>query len=348
MIGTLLDDSRFIRESILQRLHQSFGGLASPSAAQIATMSFGAGALGYAGERRKRAPGIDQALAAHADAGPAYTAWGQAFGNWGHTSSDGNAATLTRNTGGFVAGLDRTLGDPRNDAWRFGLAGGYQRTAIEIGDRSSSGSIDSFHLAAYAAARHDSFALRFGTAYSWHDLATSRTIVFPGFGDATSASYDAHTAQAFGEIGYDVTTWRNIALEPFAGLAVVDVHTDGFTEHGGAASLTGASSNSNTTFSTLGVRAAAPLPGFAGITASGSLAWRHAFGTVTPTTQLAFASGGTPFAIAGVPIARDAAEIEVGLDTQVALQATLGVNYTGQLAAHAQDHAVKAHFILQF
>jgi outer membrane autotransporter protein len=347
MVGTLLDESRFIRDSILGRLHQSFGGPGSPFAPQIAMVNFGADALAYASEGHKRQPGIDRALAARADAGPSYAVWAQAFGDWGRTSGDGNAATLARKSGGFIAGLDTTMGDPRSDAWRFGLAGGYQRTSLEVGDRSSSGSIDSYNLAAYAATQHGPLGLRFGSAYSWHDLAASRTIVFPGFSDATSASYDAHTAQAFGEIGYDVT-WQKFVLEPFAGIAFVDVHTDGFTEGGGPASLTGASANSDTTFSTFGARAAAPLPGMAGLTVSGSLAWRHAFVTVTPTTQLVFASGGTPFNIAGVPIAKDAAEIEIGLDGQIARQATLGVAYTGQLAAHAQDHAIKASFVQRF
>lgn len=143
-------------------------------------------------------------------------------------------------------------------------------------------------------------------------------------------------------------TWRQFALEPFAGLAFVDVHTDDFAETGGAASLVGSSGNSDTTFSSLGIRSAAPIPGMGGLTARGSVAWRHAFGTVTPTTQLVFASGGTSFVVAGVPIAKDAAAVEIGLDGPVAREATLGVAYTGQLAERAQDHAIKVNFVQRF
>jgi uncharacterized protein with beta-barrel porin domain len=44
--------------------------------------------------------------------------------------------------------------------------------------------------------------------------------------------------------------------------------------------------------------------------------------------------------IAGVPIARDTALVEAGLDWRVSPWAKLGAFYQGELAAHAQTHAV--------
>jgi outer membrane autotransporter protein len=79
-----------------------------------------------------------------------------------------------------------------------------------------------------------------------------------------------------------------------------------------------------------------------------SLAWQHAFGTVTPSASLVFQSGGTPFSIAGVPLARDAALVEAGLDLQVTAQVKVGVFYAGQLANRAQDNAVKGNFSWRF
>lgn len=49
--------------------------------------------------------------------------WGQGFGSFGSTRTDGNAGTLTRDTGGFIIGADATL----DGTWRFGLAGGFSR-----------------------------------------------------------------------------------------------------------------------------------------------------------------------------------------------------------------------------
>ena len=78
------------------------------------------------------------------------------------------------------------------------------------------------------------------------------------------------------------------------------------------------------------------------------MGWRHAFGILTPTAQLGFASGATPFVVAGVPIARDAAAVELGLEGRVWRNATLGIAYTGQIAGSTDDHGVNANFMQRF
>ncbi len=83
------------------------------------------------------------------------------------------------------------------------------------------------------------------------------------------------------------------------------------------------------------------------LTLRGGLAWRHAFGDVDPKTTLAFA-GGSPFTISGLPIARDGALVEAGLDLAIGRSATLGVAYTGQLAQDTQDHAFKGVLAVRF
>jgi uncharacterized protein with beta-barrel porin domain len=69
---------------------------------------------------------------------------------------------------------------------------------------------------------------------------------------------------------------------------------------------------------------------------------------VTPVTALAFQSTGTAFTVAGLPIARNSALIEAGLDWRFAPQAKLGAFYQGELAAHAQSHAIKGGFTWDF
>jgi fibronectin-binding autotransporter adhesin len=128
------------------------------------------------------------------------------------------------------------------------------------------------------------------------------------------------------------------------------VRTTSFAEAGGAAALNGAGGTSDTTYSTLGLRAASALPwrDLSGLTAKASAAWRHAFGTVTPTAELRFASGTTPFVVAGTPITRDAAALELGLEGAVARGATLGIAYNGQVAGHADDHGITANYVQRF
>lgn len=296
--ATLVDDSRFIRNAVIGRLRQELGGPLSMLAPDIATMRFAAedddaAMMAYARKPAKKPDPIGSALAAKNAATAnerVFTVWGQLLGDWGHSASDGNAARLDRSTGGIISGIDATLAGQGGDLWRFGLAGGYQQTSVRVDDRVSSGNIAAYNVAAYAGMQQGPLGLRVGSAYTWHDISASRTISFPGFSDRTQSNYGAQTAQVFGEAAYGLV-YQQVALEPFADLAFVDLHAGSFTEAGGAAALTGSDSAFDTTYSTLGLRAAALLPWATGfdLTVKGSAGWQHAFGTIVPTSTLAFA-----------------------------------------------------------
>ncbi|MGO4263877.1 autotransporter outer membrane beta-barrel domain-containing protein, partial [Lysobacter sp. TAB13] len=130
--------------------------------------------------------------------------------------------------------------------------------------------------------------------------------------------------------------------------AYVNLQSDGFTERGAAAALVGRSSDMSTAFSTLGMRASTTVTvnGMA-LELRGALAWRHAFGDVTPASLLSFA-GGTPFSITGIPIAKNAAVLDAGLDLAVAPNATLSLSYGGQYSAHAIEQTVKGSLAVKF
>ena len=275
---------------------------------------------------------------------PALTFWAQGFGAWGRIDGDGNAAETRRDLAGLVTGFDRRFGD-----WTAGLAAGYSRSDISVNARASAAGIDSAHVAGYVGANFGAWKLRSGAALAWHTIDTSRTIAFPGFFDRTNARYDGDTAQMFGEVGYGMAL-GGVAVEPFAGLAWVRLAHRGFTESGGAAALTGSGNAESIGYSWLGLRAATHymLANGMMLTPRVSLAWQHAFGDVTPTAALAFAGTGTPFTIAGVPIARNAALVDAGVDLTVAANTKLGLGYVGLVADRAQDHAVKGSFRVEF
>ncbi len=186
-----------------------------------------------------------------------------------------------------------------------------------------------------------------GLAYTWHAIETSRSVAFPGFADSLSADYDAGTFQAFGEAGYRIDT-AIATFEPFAGLAYVNLDTNGFGEEGGAAALSANGQTTETSFATLGLRASTDFSlGTMSATARGTLGWRHAFGDTVPLATQAF-DGGAAFTVAGAPIAEDAAIIEAGLDLAVTDSATLGLSYAGQIAGDAQEHGFKARLSVRF
>jgi outer membrane autotransporter protein len=320
----LLDDSRFVRDAATDRVRSAFGDLSAPS---MPVMAYGDG--GFAA-----APADTDHLAV----------WMRGFGSWGEWKSDGNAAGLDRTIGGVLIGADGLV----TEKLRLGLIAGYSHSSFDVDGRASSGSSEDYHLGFYGGSQWGAFGLRFGAAYSWHDIETARSVAFPGFAESLDADYDAATMQAFGELGYRIDT-RSASFEPFAGLAYVNLHTDGYTEKGGASALESASSNTDATFTTVGIRASTDfMLGGTNVKVRGMIGWRHAFGDTTPLSRVSF-GGGDVFAIAGVPIAKDAAVIEAGLDFDITGNATLGLAYSGQIGnGGAQDHGFRANFRVNF
>ena len=101
------------------------------------------------------------------------------------------------------------------------------------------------------------------------------------------------------------------------------------------------------TLSTLGARASTLFETNGAMAAlHGMLGWQHAHDDVTPVSTFAFDTG-SPFAIAGMPIARDALVVEAGLDVALPGNAALGASYAGQIATDAQAHAFKLRFDLK-
>lgn len=320
----LIDDSRFVRDTASNRIRDAFEGVAS---AAVPVLAYG--------------PDGANVVPANTD-GLAF--WSSAFGSWGNWDGDGNAARLDRSTGGLFLGADASV----SEGVRLGLFGGYSRTGFEVDDRASSGSADNYHLGAFGGVELDDLILSFGGAYSWHNVSTSRSVAFTGFTDTLSADYNAYTAQIFGEAAYRIDL-GGASFEPFANLAYVNLSTNGFTETGGAAALTAASSVVDATFTTLGARAETDISfGETQARLHGALGWRHAFGDVTPTATHAFASGGNNFTVAGVPIARDAAVIEAGLDLALTSNMSIDFSYSGQIASGFADHGLKASLSARF
>jgi outer membrane autotransporter protein len=271
-----------------------------------------------------------------------YGAWGHAFGSWGNTSSTANTAAMRHDDAGFMLGADSRFGE----AWYGGVFTGYSRSNFKVSGRGSSGSSDNYHLGLYGGGEFGAFHLSMGAAHTWHRIGTTRQITLP-VRERLTASYNARTMQIFGEASYRLEAGA-ARFEPFAGLAHVNLRTDGFTEAGGAAALRSFGGSTATTFSTLGLRASTQFQmGDMTATARGMIGWRHAFGDTTPTSRFAFA-GGNSFVTSGAPIARNAAVMEFGLDMQVGDRATLGLSYDGQLAGRSNVHGAKARLRVSF
>lgn len=268
--------------------------------------------------------------------------WQRGFGQWGHNSG-GDASRLTRSIGGVLFGADARV----FDTWRVGVLAGYDHSSFDVDGLSSAGSSDDYHLGMYGGTQWGNLGLRLGATYTWSNLGTDRSIALADYADRLSARYDAGTAQVFSELGYRMQTGP-VTLEPFARLAYVNLHIDGYNEQGNAAALSGESENADMAFSTLGVRASSGFGvGKLDLAAGGSLGWRHVYGNPRSTVTQAF-SGGTPFSIAGLPIARDGVVLEAGVGAAVLRNLSVGVYYTGQFGNGSSEQGVMGNLTWKF
>ncbi|WP_321791760.1 autotransporter domain-containing protein, partial [Burkholderia pyrrocinia] len=342
----LLLDSRYVRDAVTDRVRQ---GLA-PGSGPLAALSSGGAALCGDNTAGAIAPTLppERRIGSRDGCygGTPYqpVVWGQAFGGRSRLTGDGNASTINRSMTGFIAGADMAL----NDKWRAGLAAGVTHGSLD-NDQSSSASVNSYYLSLYGGAQYGALGVRGGASYTWYRINSDRYPGFAGFSDHDSAGYNANSAQVFGEVGYALPVGP-VAIEPFAGLAYVNLHTDGYTESGGAAALRAGGETTHVGFSTLGVRAASQLGsiGSGTFTARGTVGWRHAFGNVRPSSAFTFANGGTSFQVSGVPIARDSAVLEAGIDANITKRLTLGLTYSGQYGSGVRDNAVLGNILWKF
>ncbi|WP_415842709.1 autotransporter domain-containing protein [Pseudomonas reidholzensis] len=320
----LIEDSRYIRDAVNDRMRQ----------ADCSTQN---------DPRRTLAPTANQQMSSEGCQGQA-VGWIRALGGWGDYDGNSNHASVDRELSGFILGVDRAL----DDQWKVGVAAGYTRTSIDAKRRSSDASVDSYHLATYLNYQLDAFAARLGAGYTWHEIDTKRDVQAGAYDDRLKAKYKARSAQVFGEVGYAIDV-GGVAVEPFAGLAYVNYDSDTGREKGGAGRLA-ASVEQDVTFSTLGVRAGKriKLDNGSEVTPRLSVGWRHAFGDTKPNADVNFVEGGAGFSVEGVPIARDAAVVEAGVDLSVGESGKLGLGYSGQLSSESRDHGVVLSFSMGF
>ena len=277
------------------------------------------------------------------------TAWGEAFGDFGHDGADRNGAGLDRKLGGFVVGYDAPLhglGTPV----RVGVAGGYTGNTFSgsgSGGASSAGSFESVFVSLYGGARFGAVDLRGGTAVAGTSTTVNRTVAYPGFLEAEHSVYGGNTEQVFGEVGYRFSGTRWV-VEPIANAAYIHVHQDGYRERGGAVALVGFGQDEDVGTTTLGARGEyAPFVGVP-LVGRAFLGWRHAFGDVNPASRLAFEAGSIPFTSQGAALDRNALASEAGLDWRLSEAVTLGVAYIGQVGPRDIDNGVKGRMEVKF
>ncbi|AOJ05750.1 peptidase S8 [Burkholderia mayonis] len=273
-------------------------------------------------------------------------AWARLLGSWGSASGSGDVDGYTSSTGGFLAGADAAA----RDGLRAGGFAGYSHTGVHLKDQPSSASFDSFHLGAYAGWQPGALGVRVGAVHAWHRGGVDRAVQYGAAAESETTTLNAETTQVFGETGYQFALGGATTVEPFGRIAYVHLKNHGTPETGGAAALRVQEGNHDVTFSTLGVRGETRL-GLTSrlqLTLQGSAGWQHALTGGQPVGSLAFATGSSVFSVSSVPVAKDAAVLNLSAGLELGRNGRLSVGYSGSLASRQSDHAVQGSLHWKF
>ncbi|HEY9572239.1 MAG TPA: autotransporter domain-containing protein, partial [Pusillimonas sp.] len=106
----------------------------------------------------------------------------------------------------------------------------------------------------------------------------------------------------------------------------------------------------NITTTTLGLRGKTVLEmGRQDVRLTAGLGWRHASGDVNATRTMSFIQGnGAAFTVAGSPVAKDSAVVDLAAETNVGKNTAMGLAYTGQFGKGSTDSTGSLYLKVRF
>jgi subtilase-type serine protease len=273
------------------------------------------------------------------------TVWAQAYGNWDAFSANADARKATSNGGGLIVGVDHALTPS------FRLGGGFSAGMTNTTVAASSANTNGYHVMLYSAYGKDSLRLNSGVVQSWYAANMKRGLSLDNQGNA-KGQVDSSSTQLFADLSRPITLSQqqdhHTTFSPFGQISQIWLQTSSFGESGATARLTGLATNANTGFGTLGARLShqwktSENDWQAGISAG----WQRAWGTLSPTTTLAFATG-PGFTVSAAPMARDAAVIEVGIGASLGASSRFNLAYSATVARQSSGQMLQAQLQWSF
>ncbi|UYO95202.1 autotransporter outer membrane beta-barrel domain-containing protein [Pollutimonas sp. M17] len=279
----------------------------------------------------------------------AYPLWAEVVGNWNTLDGGDNASKTKSHTAGIYVGGDVAVGA----GWRVGGALGFTDGRIKADDVGSRSDVRSYTATVYGgnswAAGNGQVNFLAGAGYTRHNIESRRTINVGG-SQTLKADYHANTTQLFTELGYAIPVGQASTIEPYAGLAWSSQRSQGFSESGGSAALRSQGQTDNVTTLTLGLRGKTLVElGGREARLSAGLGWRHASGDVASARTMSFIQGnGAAFTVAGSPIAKNAAVVDLGAEMSVGRNAAMGLGYSGQFGQGSTDSTGSLYLKVRF
>ena len=262
--------------------------------------------------------------------------WGFGTGSWANYGETEGLAGMHASMSGFLMGGDYAP----LPGFKVGLMGGYQGGTVDVDGRRSSSDVKAWQIGGYASQgllQDDLVIVSLSGFYGEAEFETDRYTVFGGAGSTARADYDAdygHAALTALYRGAFVGSDLPLTWTPYAGIAWTGIDTGSFTETGaGAGNLTTDGVRYDAWSGYAGVRLAATYKlGGQALVPFVDVGLRHIFTDTAPTAEFRLESG-APFAIEGLGLDRDAAEVKAGADYSVTDNLSLGLSYEGRFAS---------------
>ncbi|TGX54902.1 hypothetical protein E5A73_05510 [Sphingomonas gei] len=270
--------------------------------------------------------------------------WAQALQVYANSRAQDGLGDLSSNRSGVIGGVDFATG-----SFRFGINGGYVDSDVTVGDRASNAEVKTRLAGASLAWQPEgAFGVQLGGNYAWHDIDTRRVLGTVGIAGTIVGETDAHSAQVFGEVGYDVIEGA-LDLGLFARVAHDWTDVDAFAETGGAAALTVDSDSRQTSSASAGFRFGGSAPVSAGLSLAPrvSLAYQHAWGDLSGSRNVRFATG-SGFGVSGASLGKDALDVDLGLDLVTDAGLRFGIGGFANASREWSDYGGKASISLRF
>lgn len=314
VLSSTWDDSRFVREAVLRQA--SLGATAHPNASTPLRPWV---AAFYSDQRRGETAGVP-----------------------------GDRRRLD----GWVIGMATVA----HAVWKVGGFAGMQRSRLRRSNGMAQALIETTHFGMYMAAQVDAMRLAAGAVRHLHRVSSHRAIRAGRLNDATAARYRGATSQVFGEVAWPLGA---LASETggadggdgvsgnvvFARLAWVRTRLNGHTEAGGVGALNVQPAFMTGRHATVGLRLETRITarrhGVNEARLFAEAAWQHASNPQAYSSQ-AFRDSATQtrFTSQGLPVARQAWSLQLGVDARLGKASRIGVGYHGRFASRMRDQGV--------
>ncbi|HZB90496.1 MAG TPA: autotransporter domain-containing protein, partial [Stellaceae bacterium] len=267
------------------------------------------------------AEGLNGMLAGLPDAMSRMGGWFRGIGDFASLSGTSAVPGFDTRSGGFLAGIDRPLGEHVI----AGAAVGYSHT--DIGQGGNSGSLNTPRLMLYASYGAGRWAFDATIGYAYDSISATRPIA--SLGETASSSHDGQEAtgalQATRRFVLD-----GVSLLPAAGLQYAHLSEGGYSENGASGfDLDVASRNADSLRPFVGVSAATALTTENGavLIPEADLGYSHEMFNAPPSLV---SVGGGSFTVDGLSPSRDELTVGGGVTARM----------SGRLSLYADYHAV--------